>query len=63
MTPKEMRSRRLALALSVDELARALEIAPENVRAIESGDVTRMPDADTLERVFRRLESDMRRHQ
>ena len=63
MTPKEIRSRRLALALSVDELARLLEIAPETMRAIESGDLASMPDADALERAFTRLESEKRRHQ
>lgn len=57
MTPKEIRSRRLALALSVDELARELRVAPDIVRALENGDDPALPAREALEQVFARLEA------
>ena len=60
MTPKEIRSRRLALGMSVDELARELRLAPAAVRALENGDDP-LPDDDALQRVFARLESAKKR--
>jgi DNA-binding transcriptional regulator YiaG len=57
MTPKEIRSRRLALALTVDELAQELRLAPGVVRALENGDDPPLPDAGVLQRVFDRLEA------
>jgi len=56
MTPKEIRSRRLALALSVAELARELHVAPDVVRALENGDDPKFHAPDML-RVFARLEA------
>jgi ribosome-binding protein aMBF1 (putative translation factor) len=38
MSPKEIRSRRLALGMSVEELARELGLSADVVRAMESGD-------------------------
>ncbi|MEP7366396.1 MAG: helix-turn-helix transcriptional regulator [Acidobacteriota bacterium] len=57
MTPKEIRSRRLALALSVEEFARELRVAADMVRALENGDDPASPTRDVLERVFARLEA------
>ena len=57
LTPKEIRSRRLALALSVDELAHELRLAPGVVRAIENGDDPSLADVGVLRRVFDRLEA------
>lgn len=57
MTPKEIRSRRLALALSVEELARELRVAPDVVRALENGDDPPLPEGDLLYRVFARVEA------
>ena len=57
MTPKEIRSRRLALALSIDELAHELQLAPGVVRSLENGDDPPLPDAGVLRRVFDRLEA------
>jgi transcriptional regulator with XRE-family HTH domain len=57
MTPKEIRSRRLALSLSVDELAHELRLAPAVVRALENGDDPSLPDAGELQWVFDRLEA------
>lgn len=57
MTPKEIRSRRLALGLSVDALARELRLPAEAVRAIERGDDPPLPDPDILDRVLARIEA------
>ena len=57
MTPKEIRSRRLALALSVAELAGELRVAPDVVRALENGEDPPLPARDMLQRVFARLEA------
>ena len=57
MTPKEIRSRRLALALSVDELAHELSLPSGVVRSLENGDDPPLPDAGVLQRVFDRLEA------
>lgn len=38
MTPKEIRSRRLALGMSVEDLARELALPPGDVREMESGE-------------------------
>jgi transcriptional regulator with XRE-family HTH domain len=43
MTPKEIRSRRLALGISVDALARELRLPANEIREIEGGE--RPPDA------------------
>jgi len=57
MTSKEIRSRRLALALSVDELAHELRLAPGVERSLENGDDPPLPDAGVLQRVLDRLEA------
>lgn len=57
MTPKEIRSRRLALGLSVEAFAHALGVAPDIVRALENGEDVRLPDHGLLERVLAGLES------
>jgi len=57
MTPKEIRSRRLALALSVDELALELGLAANGVRALKNGDDPPLPEGNVLDRVFARLEA------
>ena len=62
MTPKEIRSRRLALALSVDELAHELQVAPGVVRSLENGDDPPLPEAGVLRRVFERLEAVAKRN-
>ena len=56
MTPKEMRSRRLALALSVAELARELGMPVERVREMESGDAP-LTEHALMERTFAKLEA------
>lgn len=61
MTPKEIRSRRLALALSVEEFARELRVAPDVVRALENGDDPPLSDIGVLRRVFDRLEAAAKR--
>jgi DNA-binding transcriptional regulator YiaG len=60
MTPKELRSRRLALALSVSEVARELGMPVERVREMESGDGPLVERA-LIERTFAKLEG-RRRH-
>lgn len=57
MTPKKIRSRRLAPALSVEELARELRVDADLVRALGNGDDPASPPRDVLERVFGRLEA------
>ena len=57
MTPKEIRSRRLALGLRVDELARELGLGANVVRALENGEDPPLVDPDVLDRVFARLEA------
>ena len=57
MTPKEIRSRRLALGMSVDELARELGIPPDHVREMESGERP-VTNARLLEQTFARRERD-----
>lgn len=54
MTPKELRSRRLALALSVSEVARELGMPVERVREMESGDGPLVERA-LIERTFAKL--------
>jgi ribosome-binding protein aMBF1 (putative translation factor) len=56
MTPKELRSRRLALALSVAELARELRMPVECVREMESGDVP-LTEHALIERTFAKIEA------
>ncbi|MGA8809524.1 MAG: helix-turn-helix transcriptional regulator [Thermoanaerobaculia bacterium] len=56
MTPKEIRSRRLALRMSVDEFAHELRVAPGVVRALENGDDPPLSH-ETLQAVFDRLEA------
>jgi transcriptional regulator with XRE-family HTH domain len=56
MTPKEIRSRRLALGISVDELARELRLPVNEVREIESGDRPVAAHQALLGRTFARLE-------
>ena len=60
MTPKEIRSRRLALGMSVEELARKLGVAADVVRAMESGEQP-ITNARLLEQTFARNERDQRR--
>lgn len=55
MTPKEIRSRRLALGMSVDELARELGVPADVVRAMESGEQP-VTNARLLEQTFARRE-------
>jgi transcriptional regulator with XRE-family HTH domain len=57
MTPKEIRSRRLALGMSVEELARELAVSPEHVREIENGDRP-VANARLFEQVFAGRERD-----
>jgi len=54
MSPKEIRSRRLALGMSVEKLAEELGVTPEVVRDLENGD--RRHDAQALRETFARLE-------
>lgn len=56
MTPKELRSRRLALALSVAELARELGMPVERVREMESGDAA-LAEHALIERIVAKLEA------
>jgi transcriptional regulator with XRE-family HTH domain len=62
MTPKEIRSRRLALGMSVEELARELGVSPEHVREMENGDRA-VANARLLEQVFARRERDQEQRQ
>jgi hypothetical protein len=55
MTPKEVRSRRLALGMSVEQLAREFGMSAEDVRAMESGERT-LVSVRFVERVLARLE-------
>jgi transcriptional regulator with XRE-family HTH domain len=55
MTPKEVRSRRLALGMSVDELARALGLPAATVRDIENGEHP-MTSSALFDKTFQRLE-------
>ncbi len=55
MTPKEVRSRRLALGMSVDELARALGLPATTVRDIENGEHP-MTSPALFDQTFQRLE-------
>ena len=55
MTPKEIRSRRLALGMSVEDLARALGLPAAAVRDIENGE-RRMMSPALFEQTFTRLE-------
>jgi transcriptional regulator with XRE-family HTH domain len=56
MTPKELRSRRLALALSVADLAREFGMAVERLREMESGDAP-LTEHALMERTFAKLEA------
>ena len=62
MTPKEIRSRRLALGMSVEELAGELAVPHEHVREMESGE---RPITNTrlLEQTFARRERDQEKHE
>ncbi|MEK6371210.1 MAG: helix-turn-helix domain-containing protein [Acidobacteriota bacterium] len=60
MAPKEMRSRRLALALSVAELARELGMPVDRVREMESGERP-LAEPALIERTFEKLEARQRR--
>ena len=53
--PKEIRSRRLALGMSVEELARELGLPADVVRAMESGDQP-VADRRLLQQTFARRE-------
>lgn len=55
MTPKEVRSRRLALGMSVEQLARELGMSAEDVREMESGERT-LASVRLVERILARLE-------
>ncbi len=55
MTPKNVRSRRIALGLSVEELARELRVSTKTLRAFESGE-GQLPEAETLRPIIDRLE-------
>jgi len=55
MTPKEMRSRRLALGLSIEQLARELGMPTERLREMESGERA-IREVALLEASFARLE-------
>ena len=55
MTPKEIRSRRLALGLSVDEFAREVRLRGSEVREIEAGERA-APGSMVFEETFARLE-------
>lgn len=51
MTPKELRSRRMANGISVETLARVLGVSAEVLRAMEDGEQPLPHDAD-LDRAF-----------
>lgn len=51
---EEVRSRRLALGMSVDELARALGLPTSMVQDVENGERP-MPSAALFDETFRRL--------
>ena len=55
MTPKEVRSRRLALGMSVDDLARELGLPASTVREIENGERP-MTSPVLFDQTFKRLE-------
>ena len=57
ITPKEIRSRRLARFLVSRSSHTELRLAPAVVRALENGDDPPLPDAGVLQRVFDRLEA------
>ena len=59
MTPKEIRSRRLALGMSVEQLARELGVPPDYVREMEIGDRP-IANVRLLEQTFARRERDQR---
>ena len=55
MTPQEVRSRRVALGISVGELAFEVRLPIRAVRDIENGK-SDVPDPDVFARAFERLE-------
>jgi hypothetical protein len=55
MTPKEVRSRRLALGTSVDELAREFRVPASEIREIEAGERA-VSQRAPYEQTFARLE-------
>lgn len=59
MMPKDIRSRRLALGMSVEELARELGLSADVVRAMESGDQA-VTDGRLLQQTFARREREQR---
>lgn len=62
MTPKEIRSRRLALGMSVDARARELSVLAIELRAIEAGERT-LRETFLYERTFLRLEATRRNNE
>lgn len=59
MMPKDIRSRRLALGMGVEELARELGLSADVVRAMESGDHP-VTDGRLLQQTFARREREQR---
>lgn len=59
MMPKDIRSRRMALGMSVEDLARELGLSADVVRAMESGDQP-VADQRLLQQSFARRERDQR---
>ena len=55
MTPQELRSRRVAIGITVGELAFEVRLPIRAVRDIESGN-REVPDADLFLRTLERLE-------
>lgn len=58
MSPKEIRSRRLALGMTAEKLAQELGVTSDVVRDLENGD--RRHDAQVLRETFARLEQSVR---
>lgn len=53
MTPKALRAIRLALGLSIEDFARILRLAPDELKQMESGE--RVINMARLSRAFERL--------
>ena len=56
LTPKELRTRRLAVGWTKEEFAAKLAVSVEQVSAWEAGDMP-IDDTDAIERVFADAES------